>query len=152
MRSTPHKRCNVIEDKIIKRIREGASLSDAPQLEGLNEATFRRWRQCEKENTDATLPLRDRRCWECTSCTLQAKCDEAESYFKNECVQTIYKAGKKNWRARAWLLERRHRDEFGMSAVLETKQDFPTPNPTMELINFITRGTKAERNVSVRAT
>lgn len=149
-RPTPYKRSKPLEEKIIKRIHEGASFSDAPQLEGIDEATFRRWRQCEKENEDVTLPLRDRRCWSCANCTLQRKCDEAESCFKHECVQTIHIAGKKNWRARAWLLERRHRDEYGISAVLETKSDALQVDPTAALISFITQGTRAHRNESIR--
>lgn len=149
-RPTPYKRCKAVEDKIIKRICEGASFTDAPRLEGIDEATFRRWRQCENENNDATLSLRDRRCWVCANCTLQRKCDEAESHFKNECVRTVFVAGELHWKARAWILERRYRQEYGVSAVIETKQDTPPIDPTAALIGFITRGTKAHRSQSVR--
>jgi|GEM_PF-4733201 len=138
-RPTPYKRSRSLEDKIIKRIHEGASFSDAPRLEDIDEATFRRWRQCEKESGDATLPLRDRRCWLCTNCTLQRKCDEAESYFRQSCVQIIHKAGQKNWRAMAWILEHRYRDEFTMKAVVELKEEEGERfDPTRALIEAIT--------------
>lgn len=143
MRPTPHKRCKAIEDKIIKRIREGASFSDAPRLEGIDEATFRRWRQCERDNDDVSLSLRDRRCWECANCTLQRKCDEAESHFKQSCVEVIHKSGKKNWRAMAWLLEHRYRDEYTTREIIEVKDETQKLDPTMELIKAITRRTRA---------
>jgi hypothetical protein len=145
MRTTPHKRCKALEDKIIKRIREGASFSDAPRLEGIDEATFRRWRQCEKESDDVTLPLRDRRCWSCTNCTLQAKCDTAESHFKHECVQTIFTAGEENWRARAWILERRYRDEYTTREIVEVKGGEEPFDPSRALVNALIGGVMKRR-------
>ena len=151
-RSVPHKRSHELEKRIAKRIYEGASLSDAPQLEGLNEATFRRWRQCEKEGDDATLPLRDRRCWLCANCTLQRKSDEAESHFRQSCVKVIHKAGQKNWRAMAWMLEHRYRDEYTKREIIEVKEEIQRPNPTIELIKAITRGTRLSREKSARSS
>jgi hypothetical protein len=141
MRPTPYKRCKAVEDKIIKRIREGASFSDAPRLEGIDEATFRRWRQCEKENEDASLSLRDRRCWDCANCTLQSKCDTAESHFRQSCLEVIHKAGKKNWRAMAWILERRYRNEYTTRTIIEVAdEEKRLPDPTEELLKAIWSG------------
>lgn len=86
MRPVPYKRCKSLEDKIVKRIREGASFSDAPRLEGIDESSFRRWRKCEREEGENDLTLRDKRCWVCAHCALQRKCDEAKGDFKQTCA------------------------------------------------------------------
>lgn len=140
-RPTPYKRSKQLEDKIIKRIREGASYADAPRLEGIDEATFRRWRQCEDEMNDPRRSLRDRRCWKCTNCTLQRKCDEAESRFKQSCIEIITKAGMKSWRALAWLLEHRYRSEYTTRTIVEVQDSEKQPlDATEELIKAIWSG------------
>ena len=150
-KTVPYKRCEALENRIVRRIREGASLSDAPRLEGIDEATFRRWRQCKREKDDPTLSPRDRRCWHCANCALQGKCDEAESHFRQSCVEVIHKAGKKNWRAMAWILEHRYRDEYTKREIIEVKDEIQRSDPSMELIKFITRRTGASREKGVRS-
>ncbi len=136
MRTTPNKRCREVEDRIVRHVREGASLSDAPCLEGIDEATFRRWRKCRNAEDNDELPLRDRRCWSCANCALQRRCDEAECLFKQSCIRTIHRAGERNWRARAWLLERRYRQEYGAMTVIEDVRE-SQPDPTEVLLAAI---------------
>ena len=143
-KTIPYKRSSELEKKIIKRIGEGASFSDAPRLEGIDESSFRRWRKCKNAQGEEDTTLRDRRCWDCANCALQKRCDEAESRFKQECVQTIYKAGAKNWKARAWLLERRYRDEYGTKTTVENSGEVIYSDPSRELVNRIVGNTKEQ--------
>ncbi len=151
MRPVPYKRCKALEDKIVKRIHGGASFSDAPRLEGIDESSFRRWRKCEQEEGGNDLTLRDKRCWVCAHCALQRKCDEAESDFKQTCIRSVYKAGEKNWRARAWLLERRYREEYGVRAIVETGKEEPFYDPSRMLVEALISGIHERRKTENQA-
>ena len=90
--------------------------------------------------------MRDRRCWKCANCTLQRKCDEAESHFRQSCLTIITKAGQKNWRAMAWILERRYRNEYTTRTIIEVQdEEKRLPDPTEELIKAIWSGIEKSR-------
>jgi hypothetical protein len=68
---------------------------------GIDQSTFYRWLQkAEKHKRSKYSKFRKR---------LQAA--EAEGELAN--LQAIIEAGKRDWRARAWLLERRHPERWG---------------------------------------
>lgn len=136
-KTVPNKRSTELENKIIKHIREGATFSDAPRLEGIDESSFRRWRKCKNDQGEGDATLRDRRCWNCANCALQRRCDEAESGFKNYCVQIIHKAMPKHWKAAAWLLEHRWREDYSLKSKVEAAIESESFDPSREFVRLL---------------
>lgn len=88
---------------ILNAIRQSLSYKQAAALARISYMTFNRWRS-EGESDDAPKPLRD-------FCD-QLKATEAE--LANSLVKMIFDSGKAgNWKAAAWILERRYPDEWG---------------------------------------
>lgn len=155
-RPVPNKRCAEVEDKILAHVKAGASLSDAPRLEGIDESTFRRWRQCldpiESVFGDSeAMPEGDRRCGDCANCALHKRSQYAETHFKYECIAIVRKAGETKWQAAAWLLERRHPNEFALKRVIEMDVGNPKNQDAAKLLmqkmmeQSILRDTTTER-------
>src|SRR6267142_3687554 len=55
---------------------------------------------------------------------------KSEAEFKNKNITIIQKADAKTWQAAAWLLERKHQDEFAVKQKLDitTKDDIDRPS------------------------
>jgi hypothetical protein len=94
-------------------IRAGASLDTAAKYVGVAQGTMRKWLS-EGRNAlqragspeEADPKYRDQ-------VAFVVEVDEALSEFKINLTGTILVAGREQWQANAWLLERRFPDEFG---------------------------------------
>lgn len=135
----------------MKHIRNGATLSDAPKLEGIDESSFRRWRKCKNDQATGEGTLRDKRCWDCANCDLQRRCDEAEVGFKQECIQTVHKAMTRNWKAAAWFLEHRYRNDYSLKSTVEATAEVDVIDPSQALVNSIIYGDPFPSEQTVRA-
>ena len=76
---------------IFDAILSGLTQRDAAALAGISEDTLSLW----KKDSDFSEQIRGK-----------------EIQYKQSLLQGIKEAGKKDWRADAWLLERKFRDEF----------------------------------------
>jgi hypothetical protein len=90
-----------VEAKILAGIRDaGMSFRTACAYAGISEDTLGRRRKADAE--------------------FAARVDHAREMFKAKMVTLISAAAPKNWNAAAWLLERKHPEEFGRQR-LETE-------------------------------
>ena len=97
--------------EITKAIREGCSQEDAALLAGINRATFYEWVNTKPDFAEAV--------------------QKAHADFKRANVAAIRAAGMKakdgevkgSWQANAWLLERKHPEEFGLSISVRVSVD-----------------------------
>jgi len=95
------------QEIIFNAIRDGLTQKDAATLAGVHEDTFGNWARKGQ----------------------QAKSGKYHRFFrglthaytegKAELVRGIRSAGKQDWRAQAWLLERRHPSEYGKQVFLQ---------------------------------
>lgn len=81
-------------EEFFKRIRLGLSMTDACAIVGISDETYYAWCKNHLEFLEGVKKAR-------------AEC-------KQMCIATIQKASIKSWQAAAWLLERKHPEEFGM--------------------------------------
>lgn len=88
----PSKYNEEIVQKLCSYIEAGLSEVDASLLVGINPDTFYRWKREKPEFSEAIK-------------TAHAK-------FKAAAIKNIYAAAKKDWKATAWLLERKYPAEF----------------------------------------
>ena len=86
------KYCQEIIEEICGYIEKGNFNKDAAMLAGIGESTFYEW----KDKPEFAEAIK-----------------KAESKCKNQCIQEIRRAGKEQWQATAWFLERKYPKEFG---------------------------------------
>jgi hypothetical protein len=98
-------------------------------LAGVDESSFRRWRQCLDPRGFHGATKNDKRCWNCTGCALHQKTQQAELRCKQSCLTTILKAGEVKWQACAWFLERRYPTEYALRRVIDVSSQDARPNP-----------------------
>lgn len=107
--------------RILSYIREGASQTAATQLIGREKKSFINFKRCadpvDGMDEDFAVPLTgdDRRCNNCRGCIIHNEVLRQEQLFKMEAMRDIKDAtfmGKPDWKAKAWLLERKFPDEF----------------------------------------
>ena len=89
-------------EELLANLREGLTIKDACALAGINRCTYYSWLENGSED------------W------IQ-KVSEAESYAKAMLVQQVKIDGtaKQDWRAAAWLLERRWPEDYGPKRELD---------------------------------
>jgi len=85
--------------KILKHIKNGSNLVDSAQLSGINSSTLFAWMNEKPEFSD--------------------RVQEAISKSKEGLIKNIIKAGKHNWQASGWLLERRYSKEYALKTIQE---------------------------------
>jgi hypothetical protein len=102
----PSKLTADVRDKVVNAIRLGGSRNDAALFAGIDPRTLRRWMDAGAEEGDGP------------HAELRAAVVEAETIWKVTALGTIAKAASTDWKAAAWLLERRHPAEFGDKSVL----------------------------------
>lgn len=83
-----------IVDSICKMIEEGHTNKDAAILNRISHDTFYAWLKDKPEFSDAVK--------------------RAQAKFKKGLLGTIQKASVKSWQAAAWILERRHKDDYAL--------------------------------------
>ncbi|KKN72124.1 hypothetical protein LCGC14_0414100 [marine sediment metagenome] len=107
-----------IQNKILHAVYQGATISILCRYAGVSRDTFRGW--LEKGVQD--LQADDRKTVEAEFAlrfaTMEA--EAAESWLSH-----INAAAPEDWRAAAWLLERRFRDDYGKE--IKVKSDSTTP-------------------------
>ena len=110
-------------DDLASFIAAGLSQSDACHLAGVAPSTLARWL---KQATDLEEPG--------IMGELAAAMDRAKAEFKNKHIQGIEAAGLKDWRARAWLLERICPAEFGRRVEVQQDVSLSGPPPVIQLV------------------
>jgi hypothetical protein len=93
----PSKRTSETEKKILDSIARGLPLKTAAALAGIAESTLHEWRKLDAGFDKAVA--------------------KAEAQPVMESVQTIRAAGRDDWKASSWFLERRHPELFGQPSV-----------------------------------
>lgn len=107
------------EKKLFRGIQNGLPLKHAAQLAGLSYDTVNRWKI---RGEDEKSPVQF-----CNFCNALKR---AQAVSMNRLVGSVRKAGRKDWRAAAWLLERRHSEEFGKAVEVEQKEQFKSSLPS----------------------
>lgn len=79
---------------LCKWIRQGNTYTDACRMEGVHYDTFNEWR---KQFSDFSVAV-----------------ERSEALCKADCIACIHKAEAKDWKAAAWILERRFPEEFSL--------------------------------------
>lgn len=105
-----------VQRKIAEAVGRGSPYYLAAQEAGVAPETISRWLRLGEESS-AKAAFR----------AFHAAVKQAEARFVNEAVKEIGKAGKKEWRALGWLLERRFPDEFGRRDAIDTTTDEVDP-------------------------
>jgi hypothetical protein len=88
-----------VEERIITAVREGASLKVAAGVAGIDPRSLTRWRARGRDGDVAFGPFCRR---------LDAAIQESELTL----IQIVRKAARRDWKAAAWLLERRFRKRW----------------------------------------
>lgn len=108
----PSKRTPTVEERIVEAIKQGMTYKLAAQYGGISYETLRNWlKQGEDGNEEYAAFFQ------------AVQRAEAEGVLAN--LQFINKA--MDWRARAWVLEHRHADEYGSRNSLKITGDDDAP-------------------------
>lgn len=140
--------------KILAEIELGMNINKACMLHDLDDSSWRRWRTCKDLQEDGYTDLGieksidDRRCWKCTGCALQKRCDTARlRYIKvhHEKVATATIKGEDVWTASAWLLERTEPDTYANKTKQEITHNLNAGNNNAQkLVAAIIGGAKTK--------
>lgn len=82
-----------IKDKIIEKIKLGVNFKTAAQVNGIDRSTFYKWMEDDP--------------------TFKTHIEEAKAHAKAVIEERLNVAQIDDWRAGAWILERRHPGEYG---------------------------------------
>jgi hypothetical protein len=97
-----------VQERVCQALRAGAHMEQAATYAGVHRATVYRW-LARSESDQAPQRFRD----------FAAAVHEAEAGFEIASLALIARAGDEDWRARAWLVERRHPRRWGRRKALE---------------------------------
>lgn len=103
----PSKINDEICEEIVKYIKAGNYPEVAASLAGIDRVTFYRWI---KKGARAESGIHKEFC---------NSVKKAEDYAEAAAVERIRKAGKDNWQALAWWMERKHPDKWGRKQRVE---------------------------------
>ena len=82
--------------EVCKGIMLGMTITDACRAAGVDQSTFYRWMQKKDKDPDFAF--------------VEQRVDEARAKGQMLLVSRVVNHSKKDWRAAAWILERRHPD------------------------------------------
>jgi hypothetical protein len=99
---------------IVESLRAGVYVQTAATIAGVSKQSFYEW--C-KRGKAGEQPYAD---------FLDA-CEKAIAHSESNAVKSIRAAGKKNWQALCWWLERRHRQRWARNVDLGAQMPFPQP-------------------------
>jgi hypothetical protein len=97
-----------VQDTLCQALRAGAHMEQAATYAGVHRSTAYRW-VARGEADDTQQRFRD----------FAAAVREAEAGFEIASLELISRAGDDDWRARAWLIERRRPRRWGRRKALE---------------------------------
>jgi len=92
-------------DKILDYISQGMSAKNASFITGISEKTYYLWFHQGEKDSENEIESLQRELYEGIP-KAKALCEQAH-------LQNIFEAGKKNWRASAWFLERTRPSIYG---------------------------------------
>src|SRR5262249_51932820 len=95
-----------VQQKILRAIRAGNYASVAAASAGIDDSTFYRWLERGEKGEEPY-------------CEFREAIKKASADAEQEALADIRKAGKTNWQARAWYLERCHPARWGRRDRLE---------------------------------
>ena len=97
-----HRLTPALRKQILEMISNGVPMSTAAVANGVPKRTFFEW-AAKGRGDDAVEPYR----------SFAVEVDKAQETWAARTVSRVDAASEKDWRAGAWLLERRRPDEFG---------------------------------------
>ncbi len=110
-----------LEAKLLSAIEGGLPLKQSAMLAGVCYETLNRWRK--RGEIEGAPPEFRHFCQ-----ALQ----RSEAIAMQRLVSQVSKAGNTDWRAAAWILERRHPNEFGKIERVESRGDSAWPKSMSE--------------------
>ena len=116
VRGTTLVRNAVVTDAILTAIRAGVPHSVAAALAGVPPATFSKWRQralAHLEARDAGRPLKPA---DSPYAVFWMEVEKASAHSESRLVSLIAVAAQRDWRAAAWMLERRFPERYAAAA------------------------------------
>lgn len=130
----PTKLTDEVEKAICDAIKEGATYAAASEAAGIAYATFNEWMK------DARPRF----------VKFSEAVRQANGEARTELIKQIRSHGRKDWRALAWILERRFRDEYGANVditsggnkITEITMNWKVHEDTSD--NDITQGTETD--------
>jgi hypothetical protein len=131
MTGRPTKRTPTVEETIIEAVRKGLTYRLAAMSAGIAHDTLREWLKAGDEGDERFVAF--------SAAVRKAEADGAAANL--EYINTA-----QDWRARAWILEHRHPEDFGTKSKVEVGGDPNHPLPPM-IINVIPPGTPKDDSV-----
>lgn len=110
----PRKLTEDVEKRLCEAIALGCSKTMASRLAGVDPSTLWRW----TEQGEADLAQEK----DSAYCKLRNGLKKAEAAFQAYALTVIHDAAPKNWQAAAWLLERKHPEEWARKDRTETAE------------------------------
>ena len=104
-----------LTDTVAKAIRQGSTQRSACITVGISEVNYYRWRKRGEEILEAGSVCENKMDKACLYFYQETEKAHADYAFKS--IKPVEKAGIENWRAAAWILERRYRKLFGRPPV-----------------------------------
>ena len=132
----PTKLTPEVEERLVRAISVGASYKDASACAGISYQTFLNWRKRAQEIVEQTED-RDDEPEETTDRFVEFfdRIKKAQGDAAVEWLAAISKAAPRDWKAAAWILERRYPESFnvrrlkpgGIERVVSTAATEPAP-------------------------
>lgn len=110
----PTKLTTEVEETILKAIRSGNYAGTAATYAGVDRSTYFRW--LERGDPAGTAPTDGR------YRAFRARVEQAKAEAEVRDITMIAKAGERDWRARAWSVERRHPERWARRAAAEEER------------------------------
>ena len=107
----PTKLTTEVEETILKAIRGGNYAGTAATYAGVDRSTYFRWLERGDPAGTAAADSRYR--------AFRARVEQAKAEAEVRDITMIAKAGERDWRARAWSVERRHPERWARRAAAE---------------------------------
>jgi hypothetical protein len=96
-----------LQRRLCGSVRTGVPMSTSCQLVGVDYSTVRRWLGLGKKENEGVFH------------DFYLAFTRAKAVAERRLVKTIVTAGPEDWKAAAWLLERRHPDKYGKTTRTE---------------------------------
>lgn len=111
----PSKLTPEVEARYLQAIRVGSTRADAAALCGLDRRTVERWMQRAEEQPTSEYAA------------FAARVHEADAHGVAAALAHITKASQKDWRAAAWMVERRRPEAYGKRETVKHEGSVDAP-------------------------